>query len=133
MALALGRLGQHERAIELLERTVLLSARAPVFVGLLGLGHAVAGRRAEATALLNELRSRSAREFVLPLAPLMIDVGLGNLDGIADGLTACLAQGYNGTSIEDVLGPHIDHLAGEPRMTDLFERLGLVCNRPAMP
>jgi hypothetical protein len=63
----------------------------------------------------------------------MIHVGLGNLDGIVYGLTACLAQGYNGTSVEDVLGPHIDGLAGEPRIAAAFERLGLVCNRPAMP
>jgi hypothetical protein len=133
MALALGRLGRHDRAIELLERTVLLSARAPVFVGLLGLGHAAAGHRSEALALLDELRSRSAREFVLPLAPLMIQVGLGDVDGIADGLAACLAQGYNGTSVEDVLGPHIDRLASMPRLANLFDRLGLVRHRPAMP
>ena len=68
----------------------------------------------------------------MPLAPLMIDIGLGNLADIADGLKTYLGQGYNGTSIEDILGPHIDGLARQPQLADLFARLGLVCNRTSM-
>jgi hypothetical protein len=62
----------------------------------------------------------------------MIEIGLGDLDDIADGLETYLGQGYNGTSIEDVLGPHIDGLARQPQIADLFARLGLVCNRNSM-
>jgi 2-methylisocitrate lyase-like PEP mutase family enzyme len=59
----------------------------------------------------------------------MIHVGLGNVEDIAAGLKTLLAEGYNGTSIEDTLGPYIDGLAAEPQIADLFRSLELVCDR----
>jgi serine/threonine-protein kinase len=124
--MAYSRLGQHDRSLPLLDKHVSLSQRTPFGVGALGLGHAAAGNTNEALTLLDELRARSAREYVVPVAPLAIHVGLGNRDDIYAALSRCVGQGYNGSSIEIVLGPFLDELPAEPRFAELFRRLHLV-------
>lgn len=124
--LAYSRLGQHDRSIPLLEKNVSQSRRTPWFVGHLGLGYAVAGNTDVALTLLDELRARSTREYVTPLAPLAIQVGLGNRQDIHAALSRCVEQGHNGASVEAVLGPYLDDLAGDLRFAELFRRLHLV-------
>ena len=68
--LSLSGLGRHEEAIDTLERAVTL-ARAPSFVGMLGLAYARAGRLDDASRLLHELEDRSSRgEYVGAVALL---------------------------------------------------------------
>jgi tetratricopeptide (TPR) repeat protein len=75
-------LGRNEEAIESLDRAATLS-RAPVFVGLLGLGYGRAGRAEDAKRLLCELEDRGTRgEYVPAFAPLAINVGLGDVPAI---------------------------------------------------
>ncbi len=125
LGLAHSRLGHHDRAIALCEKTVFLSGRAPAFLGLLGLGLAAAGKTSDARALLDELRTRSAHEDVPPNITAMIHVGLGHRDDIYADMLAAVDQGFSGHGLETVLGPYLDDLAGEPRFTELFRRLHL--------
>ena len=118
------RLGQHDRSLPLFAKYVSLSQRTPLSVGFLGLGHARAGNTDEALTLLDELRARGAREYVVPLAPLAIQIGLGNRDDIYVALNDCVEQ-CCAASVEGVLGPFLDDLA-EPRFAELFSRLHLV-------
>jgi len=86
--LALCGLGRNEEAIESLERVATLS-RAPIFMGVLGLGYARAGRIDDATRLLREMEDRGSRgEFVPAFAPLAIHVGLGDLPAMRRTLAA---------------------------------------------
>jgi len=90
--LALCGLGRHEEAITLLERVATLS-RAPIFVGLLGLGYARAGRIDDALRLLRELEDRGSRgEYVPAFAALSIHVGLGDVPAMRLSLAAAVAE-----------------------------------------
>jgi eukaryotic-like serine/threonine-protein kinase len=89
---ALSGLERHEEAIQVLERVVTLS-RAPIFVGILGLAYARAGRLDEANRLLHELEDRGSRgEFIPAFAPLTIHTGLGDLPAIRRALAAAVAD-----------------------------------------
>ena len=79
LGVALSGLGKHEEAVQTLDRAAALS-RAPMFVGLLGLAYARAGRRDDATRLLHELEDRGSRgEYVPAFARLTILIGLGDV------------------------------------------------------
>ncbi len=76
------RLGRLAEGIGLAERAVAQS-RAPIFLGVLGLGYALAGRRDDALRLLVELEERKSRgEYIIPYAPMGIHLGLNDLPAI---------------------------------------------------
>ena len=126
LGITYGRLGLHDRAIELFEKVVSLSARAPFFVGMLGRGLALAGKTADALALLDELRTRGAHEYVPPTARAYIQLGLGHRDDFYTTLGECADQGFTGHGLEGVVGPYLDELAGDRRLDEIFRRLHLV-------
>ena len=77
-----------EEAVPYFERAVQLS-RAPFYTGALGYGLACAGRADEARRLLLELDERGSRgEFILPLARLLICVGLKDIAAIRSAFAA---------------------------------------------
>jgi tetratricopeptide (TPR) repeat protein len=84
------RMERSEEALPYLERAVQLS-RAPFYIGALGYGLACAGRADEARRLLSELDERGSRgEFILPLAPLLICVGLKDIAAIRSAFAAAV-------------------------------------------
>jgi len=90
--LALCGLERNEEAIEVLERTATLS-RAPIFVGVLGLGYARAGRADDANRLLDELDDRASRgEYVPEFSRLAIHVGQGDVVAMRRTLASALAE-----------------------------------------
>jgi len=90
--------------VQALERVVALS-RAPIFVGLLGLGYGRAGRSADACTLLRELEDRASRGEHVPLwAPLAIHLGLADTPAIRHGLRAVSAQPAQQYTVRSVLG-----------------------------
>jgi hypothetical protein len=105
---------------------VSISNRAPVFLSLLGLTYARAGRRADAIALIDELERRAATEFVSPAERMTICVGLGDHDEIYSSLETCLRDGIVGPRIENVVGPYLGELARMPRFSALLARLRVV-------
>jgi serine/threonine-protein kinase len=90
--MALGGLGRNEEAIETLERAVTAS-RAPLFVGLLGLAYARAGRLDDTVRLLHELEDRSSRgEYVSTRALLYIYAGQGDVLEMRRALSKVLTE-----------------------------------------
>jgi hypothetical protein len=90
--------------VQALERVVALS-RAPIFVGILGLGYGYAGRIADARSLLRELEDRASRGEHVPVwSPLAINVGLGDVPAIHAGLRAVLVQPAQQYTVRAVLG-----------------------------
>jgi TolB-like protein/Flp pilus assembly protein TadD len=90
--------------VEALERVVALS-RAPIFVGVLGLGYGYAGRTTDARSLLRELEDRASRGEHVPIwAPLAIHVGLADDEAIRQGLRAVTVQPAQQYTVRAVLG-----------------------------
>jgi hypothetical protein len=90
--------------VRALERVVALS-RAPIFIGILGLGYGYAGRNADAQSMLRELEDRGSRgEYVPPWAPLAIHVGLADTPAIRHTLRAVSSQPAQQYTVRSVLG-----------------------------
>ena len=132
-ATRLADFGRHEEAVARMRRTVELTQRGPLIVGMYARALALAGRREEALALRAELRDRAQREYVGPAAMLMM-VGLDLDDEAA---TAALLE----ANIEAMTGPtaivttvvrELTPLLGSPRLGPLVRRLSLWATRPAV-
>ncbi len=123
--MALSGLGRHEEAVEALERAVALS-RAPIFVGLLGLGYARAGRYDDANRLLHELEERGSRgEYVPAFTRLAIFTGLGDIPAIRQALAAAMAESAPPLSILANAGYFLAEFRSDPEINRLlFELYG---------
>jgi tetratricopeptide (TPR) repeat protein len=74
-------LGDFEKAIPELETSSrLVNDREPSALGLYAAAKAQMGNRAEAEGILNAMLQRSGKEFVSPVGPALIYLGLGNKD-----------------------------------------------------
>jgi serine/threonine protein kinase/Flp pilus assembly protein TadD len=123
--LALCGLGRNKEAVEELERAAALS-RAPMFVGILGLGYARAGRLDDADRLLRELEDRASRgEYVPAFASLTIYVGQGDLPAIRLALSKVLAEATPPLTLRGVSGPFLEVFRSDPEIHRLlFELYG---------
>ena len=91
--LTLLMLGRHEESVALLERATALTERSQTwYVGLLGWAYGAAGRRADALAVLDELRERSSREYVAPFHVAFVHMGLGDHDAAVAALDLAVDQ-----------------------------------------
>jgi serine/threonine-protein kinase len=132
-AVRLADFGRHEEAVARMRRTVELTQRAPLIVGMYGRVLAMAGRREEALALRAELRDRAQREYVGPAAMLL----MGCLDPDDEAATAALLE----ANIEAMTGPtaivttlvrELTPLLDHPRLGPLVRRLTLWETRPTV-
>ena len=113
--------GKHEAGIAELTRAVPLSPSAQ-FSASLGYAYALAGRRAEALEILDELTSRSNREYVAPDSLARICVGLGETDRAF----TWLERGYeehSGWMAYLAVEPSFDPLRTDPRFQALLSRM----------
>jgi eukaryotic-like serine/threonine-protein kinase len=90
----------------------------------LGYAYAVAGRRAEAQKVLDQLAERSKQEYVTTAASAIIYAGLGEKDKAFE----WLEKGYEDRSIVTSVikvDPIWDPLRSDPRFQDLLRRMNL--------
>ncbi len=86
--------------------------------------YALAGRRAEAQNLLDELTKLAEHRYVTPVALANIHIGLGNKDqAFAWFEKAYHERSYYMTWIKVMA--IVDPLRSDPRFTDLLRRVGL--------
>lgn len=124
VARALGQKRMYEEAISELQPLVSAWGRTPMLISELGYNYAASGRKTEARKVLDELRRRSAAEFIDPYPLAWIHVALGEPD---KALTS-LEQAYEARSswmpwikVE----PKFESLRSNPRFQDLLRRLKL--------
>ena len=124
-SLALSGLGRHEDAIASMERALVLS-RAPIFVGLLGLIYARAGRREDALRLLQEIEDRGSRgEYISSFSKVTVCVGLGDLERIRASLADVISEGTSPVPVRVMCGTHLEALRSDPEIRRLhFELFG---------
>jgi serine/threonine-protein kinase len=115
--------GHHEDAIMAAEQ-VVARTRAPIYVGVLGMVYARAGRLAEAHRLARELEERRSRgEYVVPAAPLSLHLGLGDPAAVHSALEACVDGGAAPFSIVATDRWLLDAYRGDARFDPLLDRL----------
>ncbi len=112
----------YKEAVAEMQKAIDLSGGSVVWVSALAHTYALAGRRDEATKILNELKARSKREFVSPILFAYIYAGLGDKDQAF----AWLEKAYEERS--DVVGGlkvgrQLDPLRSDPRFQDLLRRM----------
>ncbi len=130
-AIRLADFGRHDEAVPRLARAVELTQRGPLLVGLYARALALAGRRAEALGLREELRERARREYVGPAAMLMM-VGLDLDDEAATAalIEANVAVMTGPVAIATTVARELEPLLDHPRLGPAIRRLTLWATRP---
>jgi hypothetical protein len=133
-AVRLADVGRYDEAVPRLQRAVELTQRGPLLVGLYARALALAGRRAEALAVREELRLRAEREYVGPAAMLMM-VGLDLDDEAATlALIEANAAAMTGpTAIVTTVARELEPLLDHPRLGPAIQKLTLWATRTAHP
>jgi hypothetical protein len=109
-------------AIEIGERTVLMSDRAPFYLGVLGHYHARNGAIDKADAILEELGRLAATRYVPPHCQAYIYAGANDLDRAFE----WQARAYDdGASPFYYFSPLIENLHADPRHRADLRRMGL--------
>ena len=120
---SLAALGRFDEAAQVGDR-VLARSRAPIYVGVLGMVHARAGRLADARRLADELDERRNRgEFITPAAVLPVWLGLRDRPRILEALDACAAGGAAPFSVLASSRFLLDEHRGDPAFDPLLDRL----------
>lgn len=125
-ALVHSKQGEHEKAVELLERAAALTNRTSFILALLGAVLGASGRTTAARDLLTELERRMSRDgdYVSPHLLATVEAHADEREKALDHLERHGEAGYPG------LGPFIaigvlDVLRGEPRFKALLDKFEL--------
>jgi serine/threonine-protein kinase len=115
--------GRHDEVVTLGEQ-IVARARAPIFVGVLAMIYARAGRLDDARRLGEELYERAGRgEYVSPASLLALALGLGDLELIHRCLAACDNGGAAPFAVVATNRWLLDTYRGHPEIDALLDRL----------
>jgi len=115
---------QFDEAVAAAEKAVELSERTPGALGILGLAYGLAGRKADANKVLNELLKLNESRYVTPAALVNVYIGLGDKDQAFAWLEKAYEERSNYIAYLKVF-PIVDPLRSDPRFADLVRRVGL--------
>jgi hypothetical protein len=123
LTVALLMAGRTEDAIAAAEQ-VVARTRAPIYIGVLGMVYGRAGRLADARRLGDELTERQSRgEYVVPVAHLSVQLGLGDPSGVQTTLAACVDGGAAPFSVVATNRWLLDTYRGRLEFDQLLDRL----------
>jgi len=108
-----------------IKRALDMSGNNPMILGGLGWGYAVAGRRAEAQNVLDELKKRSEREYIRPYYFAQIYSGLGEKDLAFKWLVKAFEQSDISLAII-LVDETLDNLRSDSRFNLILKKMGLV-------
>jgi len=111
-------------AIDVLQKALIISNGAPTVRGRLGYAYARSGKKDDAERVLQELVSDSKRRYVTPVAIAMVYCGLGNNDEALKWLNTAYEERPDAV-LSIKLRPMWASLRGDPRFSNLLQRLGL--------
>jgi serine/threonine-protein kinase len=123
------QMGRLDDAHRDLARAVELSQENPVQLSLLGHCHGLAGRRAEAEAVVGRLEEHRKTRFVSSYCSAVAYVGMGELDQAINHLEAALDERSNWLVYVGV-DPLFRPLRGHPGLSRILEHTGLT-QRPS--
>jgi TolB-like protein/Flp pilus assembly protein TadD len=122
LALALEQKGRLTESIAKLEKAVSLSG-GPHYRALLGRAYALAGDKAKALNILEELKALSQQRCVSPFDIAVVHAGLGDLNSAFEWLEEAYRQRV--FRIVELTLPMFDSLRSDRRWQDLVGRIGL--------
>lgn len=122
LALSLEQKGRLAESIEKFDKAFSLGAGPPCRA-LLGRAYALAGERAKAESILEELKTLSHQQYISPFDIAVVYAGLGDLTSTFQ----LLEQAYQQRvfRIIELTFPMFDNLRPDPRWQDLVRRIGL--------
>jgi TolB-like protein/Flp pilus assembly protein TadD len=116
--------GRFEESLRALRRAAGLSSDFPLVLGWLGLALGLAGREADARAVLERLRGIARERFVLPTSFAWLHVGLGEIDEAFAWMEQ--AANHNDQWIHPLhIYSFLDPLRGDPRLHALAVKLSV--------
>jgi TolB-like protein/DNA-binding winged helix-turn-helix (wHTH) protein/Tfp pilus assembly protein PilF len=115
---------QFDEAVAAAEKAVAVSERTPGALGMLGLAYGLAGRKAEATKILNELLELNRTRYVTPAAFVNVYIGLGDKEQAFVWLEKAYQERSYYVAYLKVF-PLLDPLRSDRRFDDLVRRIGL--------
>jgi TolB-like protein/DNA-binding winged helix-turn-helix (wHTH) protein/Tfp pilus assembly protein PilF len=115
---------QYDEAVAAAEKAVVVSERTPGALGMLGLAYGLAGRKAEATKILNELLELNKTRYVTPAAFVNVYLGLGDKEQAFVWLEKAYQERSNFVAYLKVF-PLLDPIRSDRRFDDLIRRVGL--------
>jgi serine/threonine protein kinase/tetratricopeptide (TPR) repeat protein len=122
LSFVLSRLGRHDEAIAAANRGVELLGKASHTLGRLGAALAVAGRTAEAEAVLKDMDAIAAHRYISPYHLALVYCALGRFEESLNFLER--AHTMNDAKVLWVgVDPELDPLHGHPRFNDLLQKL----------
>ena len=115
--------GRLDEAMLVAERFIART-RAPIYLGVLGMVYARAGRIADARRVALELDERQSRgEYIVPVARLSVQLGLGDVSGIRAALAECVDGGSAPFSIVATNRWLLDRYRGDAEIDALLDRV----------
>jgi len=116
--------GSYGEAIRHYQKAIALSGSDPptIYLALLGCAYGHAGKRPEALRLLNQLQSRSKRQYVSPYFVAWFYAGLGERDKAFQCLEKAYTEGNPMLALLKV-DALFDPLRSDPRFQDLLRRM----------
>lgn len=122
LGMAYVQLGRYEESIQAYQKAVELSDGAAEVKAGLGHAYGVAGRKAEAKAILDELLALSKKWYVPPVQIAFVYVGLGELDKTFEMLeTAYKERAWELVFVREE--PWFSHLHSDPRFINLLKAI----------
>jgi serine/threonine-protein kinase len=118
------RLGRVEEGVQEIERAVAISPEDTLFLGQLGQAYGLAGREADARAILRQLQEMTPRRYVSPYHMAYVHVGLGEYEKAVD----LLEEAYESRSgaIYGVRGSFLfEPLRSHPRFKAILRKMHL--------
>ena len=123
VGLALTQQGRAEEAVTSLNQAVILTGGAITFISYLGYAYGVAGMRAEAQLMIEDLEEVAKQRYVPSYYFAIIHLGLGDHDQVFALLERAFEE-RSGFLAFIKVEPMLDPLRDDPRFANLLERIG---------
>ena len=114
-----------QEAIAEFEKVLAIAPNSLLFLADLGRAYAVAGRKAEAGKVVDQLVERSKEAYVAPKDLVMIYSALGERDKAFEWLEKSYEDRSLGSAMALKSSPVFDPLRSDPRFADLLRRMNV--------
>ncbi len=114
--------GMFKEAIAEQEKAVALFPESPLYLGMLGNMYSLAGKKAQALKVVDQLKEWSKRKYVAPYDIALVYIGLGDKDQ-AFALLEKAYQAHSNDMSNLKADPTFDPLRSDPRFQDFLRRM----------